>query len=47
MGCASSAMTKFVMSTMLLMGFSPMAVRRHCSHSGEGRTVTFSKTSAL
>ena len=28
MGCASSDMMKFVMSTMLLMGLSPMAVSR-------------------
>ena len=47
MGCASSAMTKLVMSTMLLMGLSPMAVSRPAASSGEGRTVTFSKTSAL
>ena len=46
-GWASSAITKFVMSTMLLIGFSPMAVSRYCSHSGEGCTVTFSNTSAL
>jgi hypothetical protein len=35
------------MSTMLLIGFSPSAVSRHCSQAGEGFTVTFSKTSAL
>ena len=46
-GCASSAMTKFVISTMLLIGFRPIAVSRYCSHKGEGCTVTFSKTSAL
>ena len=46
-GCASSAITKFVISTMLLIGFSPIAVSRYCSHNGEGCTVTFSKTSAL
>ena len=40
-------MTKFVMSTMLLIGFRPIAVSRYCSHSGEGCTVTFSNTSAL
>ena len=47
MGCANSAITKFVISTMLLIGFSPMAVSRYCSHKGEGCTVTFSNTSAL
>ena len=35
-GCANSAMTKFVMSTILLIGLSPTAVSRHCSHSGRG-----------
>jgi hypothetical protein len=33
MGCASSDMMKFVMSTMLLMGFSPMALSRYCSQA--------------
>jgi hypothetical protein len=31
MGCASSDMTKFVMSTMLLMELSPIAASRACS----------------
>ena len=46
-GCASSAITKFVISTMLLIGLRPIAVSRYCSHNGDGCTVTFSKTSAL
>ena len=46
-GCASSAMMKFVTSTMLLIGFRPIASSRYCSHSGEGCTVTFSNTSAV
>ena len=46
-GWASSDMTKFVTSTMLLIEFRPMASRRYCSQSGDGATVMFSKTSAL
>ena len=40
-------MIQFVTSTMLLIGFSPIASSRYCSHSGDGCTVTFSNTSAL
>ena len=36
-----------VMSTTLLIGRCPAAVRRAFSHSGEGAIVTFSKTRAV
>ena len=47
MGCAISARMKLVTSTMLLIGLRPIASSRYCSQGGLGRTVTFSKTSAL
>ncbi len=46
MGCASSAMTKLVTSTMFEIGLRPMASRRYWSHKGDGWMVTFSKTRA-